>query len=612
MHIMSENSDDGMGNSVEDVDPFQFKKIGFKSKRKYDGDSSSNEDDSDDDSDDDDSDDGSTSTAGKMTKNKALRIDSDSSDSESSSSGIEIVTKSNSNKNIKTNSDSIARRKINEGQQSTCLDLQESSDEEDDYIPVEEILPRTSRISSTRARTRARVTTVSKGRSILNRNVTKNVGTLNALKKAQEARQKLQQVQKSVVDTTIDSDSDSDIEMSSDNSNYLMKISNHINHQCNHTSLQTSMNNGACGNMGPSMKIFLRTSPTEQSAFKIRSMEPFEILMTAFRNKHQLPVTNNSIQIHFHVDGETVRLSSTPLSYDLEDEDLVDVIIKNKQGRKITLSDAIALVKPTSSISTHSSATNKNPAANTNNAASISQVVIKTRIIQPHTASSSNMDLWQIRCTDPFEKLISAFAKKRNIHDQDSIVILHNDRTLGRNSTPFSVGMKGGNSMSTPIFVDVKLISDDFAASKNINSTPVVGYIGNKVTFKLRINGKDESIQELSIGDRNAFRVLIQKFCQKNSKEEKDVSFILDGEKLNPNATPQREDLEGGEILDVIIIEKSNQSTATGTSRNVAVNSSIHGNDEIITIKTIRNKVCWMELVNFSAQIQKIVFCRFD
>jgi len=106
------------------------------------------------------------------------------------------------------------------------------------------------------------------------------------------------------------------------------------------------------------------------------------------------------------------------------------------------------------------------------------------------------------------------------------------------------------------------------------------------------------------MGEQNGFQFLIDKFCLKNKKQKSQVTFILDGEAVNPNMTPQSEDLEGGEILDVIIKEELNQindqtkTPATNgkkanihkrlsTTREVRETSSIN---TIMTIQTIRNK----------------------
>jgi len=315
------------------------------------------------------------------------------------------------------------------------------------------------------------------------------------------------------------------------------------------------------------IQITLRTSQSQKSVFTISENDPFLKLMNVFQQKHKLSTTN---VISFQVDGEFVVMTDTPKKFDLESGDIVDVILKDRQGNKVDLESAGAATKIIPS-----------------NA----PVVIKTRIINPKPSSfsaqmslASNEDLWQLQTTDPFRKLVNAFAAKRNVPNPERLMLLYNNKLLNFNSLPLEIGIKGGNPITNPVVIDIRLPQDvqNIVASFSTSNQGenIVRIHGNKVTFRLRINGNDKNIQELSIGDLNTFELLMLRFCQKNNKNENQVTFLLDGDKLNAKATPKGEDLEGGEIIDVLV---KGQYTPP-------VVSPLMDQNEIITVRTIRNK----------------------
>jgi hypothetical protein len=81
-------------------------------------------------------------------------------------------------------------------------------------------------------------------------------------------------------------------------------------------------------NLGKSIQLTLRQQDgkaTSQDAFSIRMKEPFQALAEKYRSSKSL---GPSIRIAFHFDGETMGMTRTPESYDMEDEDLVDVIVQ--------------------------------------------------------------------------------------------------------------------------------------------------------------------------------------------------------------------------------------------------------------------------------------------
>jgi hypothetical protein len=81
-------------------------------------------------------------------------------------------------------------------------------------------------------------------------------------------------------------------------------------------------------NLGKSIELTLRQQSgkaVSQDVLSICMKEPFQALADKYRSSKSL---GPSTLITFKFDGETMRLTRTPESYDMEDEDLVDVIVQ--------------------------------------------------------------------------------------------------------------------------------------------------------------------------------------------------------------------------------------------------------------------------------------------
>ena len=516
-------------NDIADVDPFQFQKKSFAYKRKDNHYSSSSDDDEDEWK--------SRHTGKKPFKRKYLHnIESDSD------SDIDLLPPSQKKKKKKNNNWKVAKKVIST-EQNPCIDILDSSEDDDDSDV--EMIDGTA-------------------------NAPKIVTACDALKKAHEAREKLKKAQKTLFIDTIDIDID-------ENGNFPNTNSSPHNSNINILQPQVIVNSNINTDMGPVLKINLITSNNEKQSFKIRSKEPFQNLMTSFFNRHNLINSSKTFNVHFKVDGETIPLTNTPNFYDLEDEDQIEVLVKDNQGKHITIQEASKLSNTAAAETNHTQSTNDTPL-------NYDQVVLKTFIHPPlYSVSSSNQDLWQIRSTDPFQKLVNAFGKKKKIENLHSISLQYGNKHLDWNSTPRSVGMKSGNTLAHPITLHIQLSPNDMIQKKSNNHNDAI--LGNKLTFKLRVNGNDKDIQEFAMGHKNHFEFLIQQFRNKNNTNNKKVKFILDGDTINPKASPMSEDLEGGEIIDVIIKETNPHPGHNDTN-------PLKFNDQPLTVQTIRNKVC--------------------
>lgn len=366
-------------------------------------------------------------------------------------------------------------------------------------------------------------------------NSTGGTNSMMALKKAHMAKEALKKAQqtKIIEEIHVETDDDYDNDLNDD-----VLVVEEIDNMSKTTSHQ--------------MRIELRTSTTKDS-FKLNASDKFEKLIEAYRSRHKLAPTT---EMKLKFDGQLVSSLQTPTSLDMDDGDLMDVILKDRVG------NIVALPSKTTS-------TGGNEAA---------VVVIKTYM--PNQQS----DLFQIRCTDPFSKLYSALCKKRDLQ-QSQIELEYKGNIILTSSTPSSVGMKGGSTAVPPFAMQVRILG----GISNISSSSCSG---KKILLKLRINGKDADMKEMHMGETDNFSSLLKQFCSKNSLSEDTVCFTLDGEILNPIATPKGEDLEGGEILDVLVKETKQQITVDGSSlpfSNLKDTSDQSFENSFIDIFTVRN-----------------------
>ena len=79
-------------------------------------------------------------------------------------------------------------------------------------------------------------------------------------------------------------------------------------------------------NLGPTICIKLRTRNGDET-YKIKMREPFQSLMDNYVAKNKIPKSKVAT-VSFKFDGETLDLTQTPEAFDMENDDMVDVIVK--------------------------------------------------------------------------------------------------------------------------------------------------------------------------------------------------------------------------------------------------------------------------------------------
>lgn len=111
-----------------------------------------------------------------------------------------------------------------------------------------------------------------------------------------------------------------------------------------------------------------------------------------------------------------------------------------------------------------------------------------------------------------------------------------------------------------------------------------------KIMLRFRINGSDKTVQEFSLLPTDSFQTCMDSFCKKNLVADPgQVSFVLDGGKIDMRCTPENEDLEGGEIIDVLWNKQNDTRTEKLCPVVQAPQPHVPIDVTPITIKTKRN-----------------------
>ena len=366
--------------------------------------------------------------------------------------------------------------------------------------------------------------------------------TADIMKKAKEAQEKLlmaQNYQADDLDLSIELDEiDCDHDhLSIDNSindDKEPKQSIHVPNTSIHNSQPPS---------GPSIKISLRTNITTNSKlqdksftlngnktfFRMQLNDKMQTLLQNYKSKFSSEIPSNS-DVKFSFDGETLELNQTPGDLDMEDEDLIDVLVK---WPEIPIMDT--------TISTQKATQRDQTLSN-------ESVIITTRI---KGGDRNITHKYQLRKRDGFTKLVQAYREKHGYGSFKTINLFYRGEELDLNSSPDLEDM--------PKQVDIEVDDETERENQLTNGFPhpqPPACSSKVIQLKIRKNGNDKTMQKYSIGLSDKFNVLVSNFLRKNELTMTECQFIFEGESLNLQGTPDDEDLEGDEIIDVQISSK--------------------------------------------------------
>ena len=117
---------------------------------------------------------------------------------------------------------------------------------------------------------------------------------------------------------------------------------------------------------------------------------------------------------------------------------------------------------------------------------------------------------------------------------------------------------------------DLALGDSDEASEASNPSSQEPQQEGPVVMLVLRIPGETKPFK-LKMGTQKPFLKLKEVFCDKFGYQAKDVDFIMDGDVIGPDSTPEEFDLEDDDIIDVRIKNGALPNRASNNGKTVVV-----------------------------------------
>jgi len=268
-------------------------------------------------------------------------------------------------------------------------------------------------------------------------------------------------------------------------------------------------------------------------------------------NRVFIPLHKNVI---LHFDGEALDLTKTPQQYDMEDGDLIDVVLK----------DATENSFPTKKIQPDSARTpakNTTPGTFARFAVSLHTQIFHCAPEDLHRNVSTSTRTWQIRKTDKLAKLVDQYKAERNLENAQTLMRYTNNKGEVRSvnlerDTPLLLQLKDYATLDMYVYGNSPSTTGSVVQNNSDGNFLSLDYEdqckpAKRIDLILRINGQDSTKMTFSLAPNDPFSKLLEEFRSKHSSH-KHVQLTLDGEPLSLQSTCQNEDLEGGEIVDVV------------------------------------------------------------
>eukprot|EP00568_Trieres_chinensis_P012217 CAMPEP_0183302560 /NCGR_PEP_ID=MMETSP0160_2-20130417/8296_1 /TAXON_ID=2839 ORGANISM="Odontella Sinensis, Strain Grunow 1884" /NCGR_SAMPLE_ID=MMETSP0160_2 /ASSEMBLY_ACC=CAM_ASM_000250 /LENGTH=286 /DNA_ID=CAMNT_0025465341 /DNA_START=33 /DNA_END=893 /DNA_ORIENTATION=- len=135
----------------------------------------------------------------------------------------------------------------------------------------------------------------------------------------------------------------------------------------------------------------------------------------------------------------------------------------------------------------------------------------------------------------------------RSGYEANLIQFEYNGRTLDLSSTPKSEGLVDNTILE---ICDEMERQKQLQINHDLESTSLKS---GKIFVKCRINGDNETMKRYGLCPRDPFQLMINEFCLKTGVPSAECKFNFDGNLLRPSDTPVSLDIEGDEIIDVVI-----------------------------------------------------------
>ncbi|KDO21638.1 hypothetical protein SPRG_12879 [Saprolegnia parasitica CBS 223.65] len=231
----------------------------------------------------------------------------------------------------------------------------------------------------------------------------------------------------------------------------------------------------------------------------------FETLLTKFCECHDLAPAG----VRFVFDGVAIELQDTPERYDLEDNDVVNAIVDFDRAY---VPSSMSPAKPVS----------KSPAK------SPAKDIIRVKVRR----TGGKIEIYRISSSMPVQKLLLSFC---NVHklSPDHVTLKLLGDTLELDKTVSYYSLDATDVVEAAC--DQAIAEDPTALGVNLRFLPST----ETETFKISTTA--------------LVKTLVQKVCAKRHLDPANVRFKIDGEFMHPDQPFSEYDLEGDELIDVVL-----------------------------------------------------------
>ncbi len=262
-----------------------------------------------------------------------------------------------------------------------------------------------------------------------------------------------------------------------------------------------------------------------------RTGTKWEAVLKHYRERVN-PAISSLATVNFMFDGLNMAMNKTIAQCDLEDEDLVDVSITIPANAPQGATAAIETPKDMSSTN-------------------VTYVQIKTRI---KGGDPRKVHTFHLNEAEPFEKLLKSYRQMHGYSSLKRVLLETTHFQIEPTLCPNDLGLEG----TCDLFIcdeqqRVKQVQRMPNSKPSGSSTTQMAGSSGGLEIKIRLNGSDKDVSSFSILPSETFQKLMEYVCQKFNVKNSDCKYIFDGVPLNANYTPNDEDLEGGEVIDVQI-----------------------------------------------------------
>jgi hypothetical protein len=256
---------------------------------------------------------------------------------------------------------------------------------------------------------------------------------------------------------------------------------------------------------GPIISIYLRyidsSNKDSKVSLKIKMDQPLQHLVDQFQH-------GKITQMKF--DGQNLNLTKTPSFYDMDDEDLVDVVVSANSN--CASSSAAAVVSA--------------PVPPRNE----EKVVIHVRGV-----AGIRNETYEMKKSDPLKKVVDDYCRKNQL---STVTLEYNGKKLDTAQSCSQL------NIANNAYLDAIMVG------------------GPPINLIFRVNGKSNETERISIRMKEALQPAMETFAQRRNVSLSQCQFVFDGETLRPSTTPEGLDLEGDEIIDVKVTESAEPAPA--------------------------------------------------